>query len=103
MLLIFIISVVPVVRALDDGATGLALSILSIDYEGEDRFTHLSMIYEKLLDRESAMARTALGLIVEKDADKVRELRKLLYKRLKSTPKASTGQREMIREHLTRL
>jgi DNA-binding MarR family transcriptional regulator len=89
--------------ALDDRATGLALRILSIAYEGKDRFTHLSMIYEKLLEEESTMARTALGLIIENDADKVRELRKLLYRRLKSTPKVSTGQREMIRDHLTQL
>ena len=90
-------------NALDSRVTGLALKILSVAYEGEAHFTALSGIYEKLLDRESALARTALELIVEKDDSKKRELRKLLLERLRSTPKESTVQREMILQHLTQL
>jgi len=90
-------------KSLDDRVTSRALRILLIAYEGETRFTQLFEIYGTLLERESAMARTALGLIVENDADKVKDLRKLLYERLKKMPKVSASQREMIKDHLTQL
>jgi hypothetical protein len=85
---------------IDNRVTNLTLSILLMLYEGEIRYKMLIDYYDKYLNNNLPMARTVLGLILEKHPEKSTEFRQHIIDLLKI---ASPEKRAILKDHLTQL